>query len=192
MANSQTRSRFSILRRWNSVQGPKPREYSYTPNDTVPLNSPTARRKRRGPTESELPDHQDRSSCRVHSISTEKGQLASSPSCSTRGYEPYETGRHYGCHRRHSCQSAGWPETGSSWQQWHTAPCRDLCRQPVLFKFTRTTTEMSQLKLHQSQPKHFYPNVSISSPDLHQKKLLLSSSESWCDHQLSHQELVGV
>ena len=33
-----------------------------------------------------------------------------------------------------------------------------------------------------------YFGVSISSRDLHQKKLVLSSSESWCDDQLSHQE----
>ena len=33
-----------------------------------------------------------------------------------------------------------------------------------------------------------YFDVSISSRDLHQKKLVLSSSEFWCDDQLSHQE----
>jgi len=33
-----------------------------------------------------------------------------------------------------------------------------------------------------------YFEVSISSRDLHQKKLVLSSSESWSDDQLSHQE----
>jgi len=33
-----------------------------------------------------------------------------------------------------------------------------------------------------------YFDVSISSRDLHQKKLVLSSSESLCDDQLSHQE----
>jgi len=43
--------------------------------------------------------------------------------------------------------------------------------------------------------KHFLPyfDVSISSRDLHQKKLVLSSSDSSCDNQLSHQEsVVGV
>ena len=33
-----------------------------------------------------------------------------------------------------------------------------------------------------------YFDVSISSRYLHQKKLVRSSSESWCDDQLSHQE----
>jgi len=33
-----------------------------------------------------------------------------------------------------------------------------------------------------------YLDVSILSRDLHQKKLVLSSSKSWCDDQLSHQE----
>ena len=35
--------------------------------------------------------------------------------------------------------------------------------------------------------KRFIYYVSISLRDLHQKKLVLSSSESWCDDQLSHQ-----
>jgi len=33
-----------------------------------------------------------------------------------------------------------------------------------------------------------YLDISISSRDLCQKKLVLTSSESWCDNQLSHQE----
>jgi len=40
--------------------------------------------------------------------------------------------------------------------------------------------------------KHLYLILTFrshqSSRDLHQKKLVLSSSESWCDDQLSHQE----
>jgi len=86
--------------------------------------------------EIELPVHQGTSSCRVHSISTEKGQLASFPSCSTRGLEPLHC---------HSCQAVAGsvrPEPGSSWQQWHTEPCQDLWQQPVLFKSSGTVTEM--------------------------------------------------
>jgi len=49
-----------------------------------------------------------------------------------------------------------------------------------------------QLKIHQSRPNIYTLfwrfELSISSRDLHQKKLVLSSSESWCDYQLSHQE----
>jgi len=98
-------------------------EYLYIPKDRAVEQPHSADEKTCGSTESEqsLPDHQDRSSCRVHSISTEKGQLASSPSCSTRGYEPRASDPFS------YCQSAPcWPETGSNWQQWHTAPCRDL------------------------------------------------------------------
>ena len=42
--------------------------------------------------------------------------------------------------------------------------------------------------INHNQTFMHYFDISISSRDLHQKKLVLSSSESWCDDQLSHQE----
>jgi len=83
---------------------------------------------------SEVPDHRGTSSCRVHSISTETGPQASSPSCSTTSGVPGA------CHRR-PCQSErsgyrpDWPQTGSSWRLWHTAHGLDLSHhasQPAL------------------------------------------------------------
>jgi len=51
---------------------------------------------------------------------------------------------------------------------------------------------LTYVSIYRWQPNIYtlspYLDVSISSRDLHQKKLVLSSSESWCDSWSSHQD----